>query len=161
MLLYRVTRTIKPNPARWIKKADMTPEQQAIIINDTVHEIPQVVTGCKLGVTQQAISKQKANLLPWIQLQATEFLTRGLVSARRSVCRIAALGNTKRATNEAMKLSLDASKVILNAAGILSSPSTVINNMVQVNQNQVPEQLRALLQQVARNDQNQVIDVEK
>ena len=139
----------------------MTPEQQAIIINDTVQGTPQVVTASKLGVCQQAISQQKANLLPWIQHQATEFLNRGLVSARRSVCRIAALGNTKGASNESLKLSLDASKVILNAAGILSSPSTVINNMVQVNQNQVPEQLRALLQQVARNDQTQVIDVEK
>lgn len=139
----------------------MTPEQQAIIINDTVAGQTQVAIGRKLGVSHQAISKQKANLLPWIQHQATEFLNRGLVSARRSVCRIAALGNTKGASNESLKLSLDASKVILNAAGILSSPSTVINNMVQVNQNQVPEQLRALLQQVARNDQNQVIDVEK
>ena len=139
----------------------MTPEQQAIIINDTVQGTPQVVTASKLGVCQQAISQQKANLLPWIQHQATEFLNRGLVSARRSVCRIAALGNTKGASNESLKLSLDASKVILNAAGILSSPSTVINNMVQVNQNQVPEQLRALLEQVARNDQTQVIDVEK
>ena len=69
--------------------------------------------------------------------------------------RLAALGNTKGADKDTLKLSLDASKVVLNCAGILSNtPGTVINNLIQVNQNEVPEQLKGLLQQIARNDQN-------
>jgi hypothetical protein len=145
----------------------MTPEQQAIIINNTVAGVTCRDIAPQLGISHAAVNRHQHKLRDLIQKQATELLNRGLIPARRTITRLAALGNTKGADKDTLKLSLDASKVVLNCAGILSNtPGTIINNLIQVNQNEVPEQLKGLLQQIARNDQstnktlgNEAIDV--
>lgn len=135
----------------------MTPQEQAIIIQDKIQEVPQIVTASKLGVCQQAVSQRQAKLRDLINKEASELLNRGLLPARRTLTRLAALGNVKGQDKDNLKLSLDASKVILSASGILASSGTTINNMIQVNTNEVPEAVKELLSRLTHSTSKSLV----
>lgn len=135
----------------------MTPQEQAIIITDTVQEVPQRAIGNKLGVSHTTIHRHQAKLRDLIQREASELLNRGLIPARRTLTRLAAIGNTKGADKDQLKLSLDASKVILSASGILASSGTTINNMIQVNTNEVPEVVKELFDKLTHSTSKSLV----
>jgi len=138
----------------------MTPERDAFIIAQTVQGVPTRAVGAALGLSHTSIERHQSRLRNHIIAEANAILNRGLVSARRTVCRFAAIGAGKLPTNkdgavdkDLCRLSLDASKVVLQAAGILSQGGTVINNLIQINQaQQAPEAVARVLAQISRND---------
>jgi hypothetical protein len=132
----------------------MTPQQEAIIIDNTVQQVPQRAIGEMIGVSHTTIQRHQARLRDHINQQASELLQRGLIPARRTITRLAGMGNVKTADKDTLKLSLDASKIVLNAAGILASAGTTINNMIQINNNEMPESIRALFEQITHNESN-------
>ena len=144
----------------------MTPQEQAIIIDKTVAGVTCRDIAPELGISHAAVNRAQHKLRDHIQRQASELLNRGLIPARRTLTRLAAIGNTKGADKDQLKLSLDASKVILSASGILASAGTTINNMIQINQNEVPEAVKELLSRLTHStskslvvDESEAIDV--
>lgn len=111
----------------------MTPEQQAIIISGAVQGVPQRAVGEALGVSHTTIQRHQAKLRERIQREAEALLQRGLIPARRTVCRLAAVGNRQNADKDDKKLALDASKIILGAASILPAhtQSVFIGQLIQ------------------------------
>ena len=126
----------------------MNPEQQAIIINETVQGKSCRSIAPLVNQDYTTVNKYQHKLRDIINKQASELLNRGLIPARRTLTRLAALGNTKDADKDQLKLSLDASKVILSASGILASAGTTINNMIQVNNNEIPDVVKELFAKV-------------
>jgi DNA-binding Lrp family transcriptional regulator len=114
----------------------MTPQQVATITACHIQGIPQGEIASRIGVTRETVNRnlQKPEIRSLIEREATELLNRGLKTARQTITRAAAKGNRKDADKDTIKLSLDAAKVILAAAGLSGvAPSTVITNLIQVN----------------------------
>jgi hypothetical protein len=130
----------------------MTPQQEAIIISETANGATTRHIAPLVGLDHSNVARHQKRLRDHINRQASELLQRGLTPARRTITRLAAIGNTKAADKDMLKLSLDASKIVLNAAGILASAGTTINNMIQINNNEMPESIRALFAQITHNE---------
>lgn len=123
----------------------MTTAQTAKMIELSAQGVPVRKQGEIIGVHYSTINKNQhePEIRALIEREATELLTRGLKTARRTILRLAADGNTREADKDTKKLALDASKVIINAAGLSGqAPSTIINNLMLVNQ--APEQAQEL-----------------
>jgi hypothetical protein len=145
----------------------MTPNQLAVATSKAIQGVP----GCKIaqavGVHESTISRNlnKPEIKALIEREAQEIINRGLKPARRTITRLAAIGNnTKTNDKDMLKLSLDASKHITSMAGLSgTAPSTVINALIQVNQ--APQQtaevqaLQQFMQQmwVCSDDEHQEI----
>ena len=113
---------------------------ERIIQGDTTRE-----AGAVAGLSNATVSRitTRPEIRTLIEREATEIITRGLKSARRTITRLAAEGNVKDADIPTKKLSLDASKHITAIAGLSgNAPSTIINQLIQINTN--PEQSREL-----------------
>ncbi len=111
----------------------MDNNQTALIISETIKGIP----GCKIaqdiGVHESTISraKQKPDIKAIVEAGITKLIKRGLNPAVNTLCRAAAMGNTKsiKDTPDLYKLSVDASnKIIGHIQG--SGPQTVINQLI-------------------------------
>jgi hypothetical protein len=126
----------------------MTPQTEAIVINKTLQGQSSREIAPQVNLSHVSVTHHQARLRDHIQKQAAELLNRGLIPARRTLTRLAAIGNTKTADKDQLKLSLDASKVILSASGILASAGTTINNMIQINANETPELVQQLFDKI-------------
>ncbi len=118
----------------------MTPEQNAIVARKTVQGVPGRQIAQVLGVHESTVSRAKAAVRPYIESEISALMMRGLKPARRTLCRLAAIGNQADADKDMLKLSLDASKTILSHAN--GQPGTIINTLIQINQ--APEQAQEL-----------------
>ena len=127
----------------------MTPEQKINIITESARGTPCRIISDVTGVPRSTINdhQRRPDIRALIEQEGIEYIRRGLKPARRTICRLAALGN--KSTDPALlKLSLDASKHISTIAGLAGpAPGTIINALIQVNQ--VPEQgaMMTLLQE--------------
>lgn len=77
-----------------------------------------------------------------IEQEARHIIETGLPAARKTIIRLATQGNDST-DKDMLKLALDASKHISSIAGMSGQvPSTIINQMIQINQ--APEQSKEL-----------------
>jgi hypothetical protein len=123
----------------------MTPEQIGIASRCKLNGESIEVIGPKLGVHPSTVYRnlERPEIKALIEREAAEIINRGLKPARRTITRLAAIGNTKSNDKDMLKLSLDASKHITNMAGLSGgAPGTIINALIQVNQ--APEQAKEL-----------------
>jgi hypothetical protein len=112
----------------------MTPSQQADVIALTVQGETTRSIEAITGIDHVTVNRAQHQLKPLINQEINELLTAGLTAARQTTVRLAKQGATTQDKDWA-KIGLDASKVILNAAGITGTPSTVINQLINVNNN--------------------------
>jgi hypothetical protein len=123
----------------------MTPAQTAIatacnLKGESIYEIAPKL-GCHPSTVYRNLNRPEIKAI--IEREAAEIINRGLKPARRTLTRLAAIGNTKDADKDMLKLSLDASKHITSMAGLSgNAPGTIINALIQVHQ--APEQTREL-----------------
>ncbi len=125
----------------------MTPAQTAVVAVKSIEGVPGCTIAQSLGVHPSTITRtqNKPAVKAFIEAQITELMHRGLKPARRTLCRLAALGNrpTKDPQTgldgndkDILSLALKASQTILQHAN--PQPGTVIYNLTQINQ--APEQ---------------------
>jgi hypothetical protein len=120
----------------------MTPAQTAIIARRTVEGATTRDIEAQLGIDHSTIARtrNRPQVRALIESEIAALMERGLKPARRTLCRLAAIGNKADADKDMLKLSLDASKTILSHAN--GQPGTIINTLIQINQ--APEQSQEL-----------------
>jgi thiamine kinase-like enzyme len=126
-----------PNGKRFNEKQTMTPEQTALIASESIKGSTTREIAAIIGCNQSSIVRtiNKPDIRAKIEREANEIISRGLLPARRTLTRLAALGSVKCQDKDMLKLSLDASKHITAIAGLSgNSQSTIINNLIQINQ---------------------------
>jgi hypothetical protein len=116
------------------------------------------------GLTRKTVHRKLMNpdVRAFIEEETRLLMNDGLVPSRKTLIRLAVEGE-KSNDKEMLRLSLDASKVILGAAGITSSGSTTINNILNVTQNpDVAKELSQLSEFLASKMRPQIecIDVD-
>lgn len=115
----------------------LTNEQQAIILSRTIQGAPSRDIAAEIGVAHSTVlrARSKPDMRAKIESEAEAIINRGLRSARRTICRLAAVGNAKGQDKDMLKLSLDASKHITAIAGLSgNSTSTIINTLININE---------------------------
>lgn len=121
-------------------------EEEAIIIAQSAQGMTQRAIAAQIGCSHTTVDRHQDRLRDLIQREAAALLNRGLISARRTVCRLAAAGNDRHADDAAKKLALEASKTILSAAQITgNNPSTVLNTLIQITPSDSQSATMALL----------------
>lgn len=111
----------------------MDTEQLAIITSRTIEGIPACKIAQDLGVHESTISraKKQPDIKAKVEAGINQLINRGLKPAVNTLCRAAALGNTKSITTtpDLFKISVDASnRIISHISG--SGPQTVINQLI-------------------------------
>jgi hypothetical protein len=96
----------------------------------------------KIGLDHSTIARaqQRPEIKAKIEHEIEQLINRGLKPARATMCRLAAIGNTKTTDKDMLKLSLDASKAIIAQAQ--GAPGSIINTLIQINH--APEQAQEL-----------------
>lgn len=161
----------------------MDTESIALVTKRTIEGAPYRETAAELGVSHTTVMRvvHKPDVKAIVEAGITKLLQRGLNPSVNTLCRLAAVGaNTKikLITNpetgqtykaadvdkDLLKLSLDASKVILNhAAG--TGPTTVINQLIYSQGTHAPTDelsitmLNRALGVIEQGDSGDVIDV--
>jgi DNA-binding Lrp family transcriptional regulator len=111
---------------------------------------------------QNGLKRQDVRSL--IERETAEIIKRGLIPARRTITRFAAMGNSKEATDADKKLALEASKHITGIAGVSgTTPSVVINSLTQINQQAEQTEEMKAFQAFLMNQwgiKQEVVDVE-
>jgi hypothetical protein len=122
----------------------MSPEQQGIVAQRSIEGVPIRTIGQELGTSHVSVlrARNKPHVRAFIEAEITNLITRGLKPARQTLCRLAALGNVKGQDKDTLALSLKASTTILNH--IAGQPGTIINNLIQINNNEIPPSIAAL-----------------
>ena len=150
----------------------MTPEQTATIIHESAQATPTRTIAPMVGLDHSTIVRAQARLREHIDREAAELLTAGLTAARKTTIRYAEYGASPdcipgQSDPVWAKIALDASKSI---TGILhsSQPSTIINALIQVGANDVPDVVRRLFAGLTHADTgnasmmgDEVVDVEQ
>jgi hypothetical protein len=119
-----------------------------------------------VGGTRAAVYKQtlKPDIKAMIEKQTALLMEKALAPSVKTLTRFATMGNSEEMTVEnvpLLKLSLDASRTVVSAA--TAPAGTVINNMIQVNNNNVEatEELKALGAFLRERWQAEVVDTEE
>jgi hypothetical protein len=114
----------------------MKAKQKAIVIAETIAGKTERQIAAQIGCSQPAVNnvKRSADVRPILDKALSNLIKRGANPAVKTLCRAAALGNTKCAPNniDLFKLSIQASDKILthiNGGG----PQTVINQLININ----------------------------
>jgi hypothetical protein len=128
----------------------MTPAQQAIVAQKTLEGVPGCTIAQSLGVHPSTVTRNRQSVRAYIEQEISALMQRGLKPARRTLCRLAAMGTTKQADKDTLTLSLKASQIIIGHAN--PQPGTVVYNLTQINQHEMPESISRLFQQIAHND---------
>ena len=111
----------------------MNPEQIATctklhLEGKSIYEIAPQVNRSPSAVAQ---TLRRPDIKAKIDREANEIINRGLKPARQTLCRLAAIGNTKQSDPAMLTLSLKASQHITNIAGLSGqAPSTIINALI-------------------------------
>lgn len=119
--------------------------QKAEIVKRTLQGQTINEIGPAIGVNPCTVwrNQHKPEIRSIIEREANKIINSGLKPARRTLTRLAAIGNTKCNDKDMLKLSLDASKHITAIAGLSGNGSnTIINQLIQINQ--APEQSKEL-----------------
>ena len=124
----------------------MTPEQQAIIISQTARGATTRDIEPIAGLDHSTIARAQNQLRPLINAEIQALLTEGLTASRATIIRLAKQGSTTEDKDWA-KLALDASKTVLNVAGLTGQPSTIINQLINVNADNGAQATMATLQE--------------
>lgn len=143
----------------------MTPAHEAIVAAQTIQGVPSRAIAAQIGTSHTSVerARNRPSVRAYIESEITELMKRGLKPARQTLCRQAAMGNGKRYDPETKRelwdkdvasIAQKASAIILQHAN--PQPGTVIYNLTQINQTEVPEVIRALFAQVAHNDTRNV-----
>jgi hypothetical protein len=123
----------------------MNTEQLAVVTKRTIEGASQRAIAAEIGTSHVAVHRaiNRPDVRAKIEAGANKIINRGLNPSINTLCRLAAIGNTKYADKDLLKLSLDASKHITSIAGLSgSNQSTIINTLINVNAN--PEHEREL-----------------
>jgi hypothetical protein len=115
----------------------MTPENKSLVISLKAQNKSDNSIAEMIGCNPQTVTnlRKKDRIRELIEQEGKELILRGLIPARRTICRMAAKGNRDDISDADKKLALDASKHITGVASISgNSPSVVINNLTQINQ---------------------------
>lgn len=111
----------------------MTPEKTAIVIQKTIEGATCRDIETVIGIDHSNIARarKRPDVKAIVEEGITKLMRRGLNPSVNTLCRAAALGNTKSITTtpDLLKISVDASKTILNHAQG-GQPSTVINQLI-------------------------------
>lgn len=129
----------------------ITPQQQAQIIAGTAQGATTRDMEPVVGLDHSTIARHQHQLRPLIDAEINALLTEGLTAARQTVVHLAKQGRTADKPEWA-KIGLDASKTILNAGGLIGQPSTIINQLVQINTNEVPDTIKALFSALSNRE---------
>lgn len=132
----------------------ITPAQQAVIIHESAKGKSTRAIEDICGLDHTTISRAQHKLRALIDAEAELLLTKGLTAARKTTIKFAEYGASEQCVPgesdpQWAKLSHDASKSIISIV-TSSQPSTIINNLIQINQ--APDQgneLSALAQYMA------------
>jgi hypothetical protein len=122
----------------------MTPEQKAIIISQSALGIPGCTIAQSIGVHPSTVTRtqQQSDTRARIQAEAEAIINGGLRVSRQATLRASAealrqykaIANKQPYDKDLIKLGLDASKTILQVAGLTGQPSTIINTLININQ---------------------------
>lgn len=111
----------------------MNPSQIATLTECTIKGMPTREIAPIIGVSHTTVSRtqQKPDIKAKVEAGITKLINRGLNPSINTLCRFAAMGNTKSIVydKDMAKLSIDASKVILSHANG-SGPQTIINQLI-------------------------------
>lgn len=111
----------------------MTPEQQAIIVQQSIQGVPNRKIAQTIGIHESNVcrAKQQPDIKAKIEAGIQRLINRGLNPAINTLTRAAAMGTTReiKSTPDLYKISIDASKTILNHVSG-SGPQTVINQLI-------------------------------
>ena len=114
---------------------NMSAEEKAIIVAGKVRGETDLALSQKIGRSHTTVGRyhNKPAVKALIEHEAAQIMERGLTSARKTLCRLAARGNVKDADKDTLKLALDASKHITSIAGLSGgTPGTVINALINI-----------------------------
>lgn len=125
----------------------MTQQQFAQMISLSAQNVPLKEIEAKTGINYSQVCRmrQRPEIAAKIEQEAAELINQGLTSARQTITKLAARGTAPEDQDNAsvLKLALDASKTIISAAGLSGqAPSTIINNLLQINN--APDQTKEL-----------------
>lgn len=118
----------------------MDANQLATVTSYHIQGMPQGEIAQRVGVTRETVCRNlnKPEVRAKIEAEAAQIINRGLSQARRTIVRLAAMGNVKGQDKDTLKLALDASKHITSIAGLSgNNSSTIVNALIQVNNNGV------------------------
>jgi IS30 family transposase len=121
----------------------------------SIYQIAPQVNRSPSAVAQ---ALRKPDIKAKIEKEANEIINRGLKSARRTLTRLAAIGNAKEIDKDLIGLSLKASQHITNIAGLSGNqPGTIINNLIY-NQGAHTQTDAISLAMISKLMDNRVID---
>ncbi len=111
----------------------MDNQSLAIVTAKTIEGVPSRSIAQAIGTSHTSVirAQQKPDIKAIVEAGITKLIKRGLNPAVNTLCRAAAMGNTKsiKDTPDLYKLSVDASnKIIGHIQG--SGPQTVINQLI-------------------------------
>jgi len=133
----------------------LTPQQIAIATSRAVTTKQSHADIARdLGCHRTTITRNlnRPDIKSRIERAAERIVDTGLDDAIETITRCASLGTYTR-DKDLLKIGLDASKHITGMVGINgTTPSTVINALIQVNENVVPPIIAELLQAIAGRD---------
>lgn len=139
-------------------------EEKALIAKCHIEGMPnkEIAKGLGRGIQSVAKVLKQDDIKAFIETETRKLMEDGLVPARETMVRLAKEGK-EGVEVPMLKLSLEAAKTILGAAGITASGSTTINTILNVTQN--PEigrelsELSAFLAKQMKDSLPEVIDV--
>lgn len=142
----------------------MTTEEQAQIISLSAQGLPLREIERRTGIDHCTVFKRQKKLRSQITEELQRLLDDGLRTARKGVVRASAeVINQYKAKDrkeeydkDLINAGMQANKLILGAAGLIGNPSTVINQIIQVNQSAVvPPAVLEVLRAIAERDLSQ------
>jgi hypothetical protein len=142
----------------------MTPQQTAIVVSQAAQGIPGCKIAQSLGVHEATVSRaiNQPDNRALIQREAEKIINGGLTISRKVLTRAAAEGlkqfKQDKPDKDLLKISIDASKAILNVAGLTGQPSTLIQALININQAK-PDDTIGLLRDYLAIRQGKVTDV--
>jgi hypothetical protein len=126
----------RPRPIP-VKKGPLSPYEVAKAVELKVKGATTAQVATYLGRHRATVSAklQKFDIKALIERETEKLLRRGLDPSTETVVRLASLGKNKEYESNPglMRVSLDAAKTILGSAGITSTGSTTINNILNIN----------------------------
>jgi hypothetical protein len=154
----------KPN-----EEQNMTPEQTAIVIQRSIQGVSSRDIAEEIGTSHTSVYrvKQKDDVKAIVEKGISKLMKRGLNPSVNTLCRFAALGNSKNIMRDKdfAKISLDASKTILSHVNG-SGPQTIINQLIysqgahrSVDKCAIDMLSKALTMSIHQVDEN-IVDIE-
>ena len=143
----------------------LTTKQESKIITMSAQNMSTRVIGKEIGVAHGTVAVHRRKLRDQIARETELLLNEGLTSAREGTVRASKevitqynkKDKSKEYDKDLIHIGMQANKLILSAAGFIGNPSTIINQIIQVNNsNAIPPAVYEVLKHIANNDTQQV-----